>query len=373
MVADDLISVVPPGGRRAVPFRDNVPSAGFFAFASIAVAIFTWAMLWQFDQSLVVGAVRQSIARAGEILIAVLTLTVPFYGIRAFVAARRGKRLAASGARHDAQIALEDSRNDVWRVVGYGLSAFVIGFVAFVVSANHGSVREIMFNWSLIWSSRTALLHGFWFNIKLFVFSEAIVLVWALIVAIVRLLPGRPCAPIRALAIVYTDVFRGVPAIITIYLVVFGFSIAGVKPFDQLHGETQIFWLGVLALVLVYGAYVAEVYRAGLESVHWSQTAAARSLGLNLWQTLRFVVVPQAVRRILPPLMNDFVALQKDTALLSIVGLVEVLNASEILKSNHFNLSPVTGAAICFLIVTVPFTRYVDYLIKRDRERTMAQ
>jgi len=123
----------------------------------------------------------------------------------------------------------------------------------------------------------------------------------------------------------------------------------------------------------VYGAYVAEVYRAGMESVHWSQAAAARSLGLSLGQTLRFVVVPQAVRRILPPLMNDFVALQKDTALLSIVGLVEVLNASEILKSNHFNLSPVTGAAICFLLITVPFTRFVDYLIKRDRQRTMAQ
>jgi polar amino acid transport system permease protein len=134
-----------------------------------------------------------------------------------------------------------------------------------------------------------------------------------------------------------------------------------------------LFWLAVLALVLVYGAYVAEVYRAGLESIHWSQTAAARSLGLSQTQTLRFVVVPQAVRRIIPPLLNDFVALQKDSALVSIVGLVEVLGAAQLYKGRFFNLSPVTGAALCFLVITIPFTRVVDYLIKRDRERTYAQ
>ena len=120
--------------------------------------------------------------------------------------------------------------------------------------------------------------------------------------------------------------FRGIPAIITIYLIVFGFSLAGVPPFDHLNGDSQLFWLSVLALVLVYGAYVAEVYRAGLESIHWSQAAAARSLGLSQSQTLRYVVIPQAVRRIVPPLLNDFVALQKDTALVSIIGLVEILN-----------------------------------------------
>jgi len=129
----------------------------------------------------------------------------------------------------------------------------------------------------------------------------------------------------------------------------------------------------VLSLSLVYGAYVAEVYRAGLESIHWSQTAAARSLGLSQWQTLRHVVVPQAIRRILPPLLNDFVALQKDTALVSIIGLSEILLVATILKSNHFNLSPITGAALFFLVVTIPFTRLVDYLIKKDKERTQAQ
>ena len=373
MVAEDLIAVAPPGARRAVPFRGNQTAAWIAAIGSVAVTAFMWAMLWKFDQSLHVNAARQNVARVFEIAIALLTLVVPYFGIRGLVDSLRGQQLSHHGHRHLAQIAVEDSRDRVRVVIGLGLSTFVIAFLAFLFSANQGAVRSVMFDWSLIWRSRTALFHGFWLNIKLFVISEAIVLVWALLVAVVRLLPGRACAPIRTLAIVYTDVFRGIPAIITIYLIVFGFSLAGVPPFDHFNGDSQLFWLSVLALVLVYGAYVAEVYRAGLESIHWSQAAAARSLGLSQWQTLRYVVIPQAVRRILPPLMNDFVALQKETALVSIIGLVDVLNEGQLLKAKYFNLSAVTGAAVCFLIITVPFTRLVDYLIKRDRERTMAR
>ena len=235
-------------------------------------------------------------------------------------------------------------------------------------------MRSVLLEWSLVWSSRTALLRGFWWNVRLFVVAEILVLVWALIVAVVRQLPGRQFLPIRLLAIAYADVFRGVPTIIVIYLVGFGFPLAHIEPFySHMAPDTQLFWLGIVALVLVYGGYVAEVYRAGLESVHWSQTAAARSLGLSQWQTLRYVVIPQAVRRILPPLLNDFVALQKDTALVGFLGLAEILNVSSILKNNHFNLSPVTGAAIFFLVVTIPCTRLVDILIKRDKAKTQAQ
>ncbi len=230
-----------------------------------------------------------------------------------------------------------------------------------------------MFEWSPIWRGRTALLHGFWWNIKIFVVAQVLVLVWALLVAVVRQLPGRPFTPIRLLAIIYADVFRGVPAIIVIYLIGFGFPLAGIQPFStHLSGNVSLFWLTVFALVLVYGAYVAEVYRAGLEGVHWSQAAAARSLGLSQWQTLRHVVIPQAVRRIMPPLLNDFVALQKDTALASVIAMPEILTNAELLKGHYFNLSPVTGAAIFFLVVTIPFTRLVDYLIKRDKARTQA-
>ena len=244
---------------------------------------------------------------------------------------------------------------------------------AFFLSGHSARVRVVLFKWDLVWQSRGALFRAFLWNIKLFVVAEVLVLFFALFVAIVRQLPGRAFMPIRALAIVYADVFRGVPTIIVIFLICYGFPLAGVEPFaSHMAPNTQLFWLGTLSLVLVYSAYVAEVYRSGLESVHWSQTAAARSLGLSQWQTLRHVVVPQAVRRILPPLLNDFVALQKDTALVGLVGLAEILSIAGIFKNKYFNLSPVTGAAVFFLIVTIPFTRLVDYLIKRDKARTQA-
>jgi polar amino acid transport system permease protein len=372
----DLIDVAPPGARPrpAVPFKGNLPLASVIAVCALGIVAVTWRMLWFFDQSLHVAGTQLTVARVLEGVLAVGTFAVAWYGVLAFVASLAAQRLAGRGEFEDARIALEDSRDRMWVVVGLGLTALVVAFLCYLLGANDGRVRDVMFDWKFLWSrTHTGLLRGFWWNIKLFVVSELLVLPWSLIVAVVRMLPGRACAPVRILAIAYIDVFRGIPAIITIYLIVFGFSIANVPLFDQLHGDSQLFWLAVLALVLVYGAYVAEVYRAGLESIHWSQTAAARSLGLSQVQTLRFVVVPQAVRRIIPPLLNDFVALQKDSALVSIVGLVEVLGAAQLYKGRFFNLSPVTGAAMCFLVITIPFTRFVDYLIKRDRERTYAQ
>ncbi len=190
--------------------------------------------------------------------------------------------------------------------------------------------------------------------------AEVLVLVWALVVALVRMIPGRAGAPLRWLAIAYADLFRGIPSILVLFIVVFGFPLAGVPFFSSLGREDQLFWLAVLAFTLTYGAYVSEVYRSGLESIHWSQTAAARSLGLSQPQTLRYVVVPQAVRRIIPPLLNDFIGLQKDTALVSVVGVLDVVNRATILKGQDFNLTYLTGAAICFLIITIPMTRLTD-------------
>jgi polar amino acid transport system permease protein len=372
-VADDLIAVAPPGQRRAVPFRGNIPAAFVALAGSIAVVAFLWYTLWLFDDSLVVSATQSSIARSIAFVLGAGVLVVPFFAVRALLDSLQARKLAAEDYRHDAFASLTKSRERIWMVVGLGLTAFVIAFLFLLMSANDGAVRQELFDWSVIWSSRTSLLKGFWLTIRIFVAAELIVLVWALIVAVVRMLPGRATAPIRILAIVYTDVFRGIPALVTIYIVVFGFSLAGVPPFDGMSPDDQTYWLIVLALVLVYGAYVSEVYRSGIESVHWSQTAAARSLGLSQWQTLRHVVIPQAVRRIIPPLMNDFVALQKDTALAFIVGMLDVMGYAALLKSQYFNLSPVVGAAICFLVITIPFTRLVDYLIARDRKRYGAQ
>jgi len=226
------------------------------------------------------------------------------------------------------------------------------------------------------WPASGPIFEGFLLNVKIFVVAEILVLIWALVVAIVRDLPGRAAAPLRWLAVAYVDIFRGLPAIITIYLVVFGLPLSRLAivpgPDDSFLGFDQVEMLGIFALVLVYGAYVAEVYRSGIESVHWSQRAAAQGLGLSRGQSMRFVVFPQAVRRVIPPLMNDFIGLQKDTALLNIAGIFEGFAAASNYANNNFNLSSMTGLGICFLIITIPMTRLTDYLVKRSRQRTQA-
>jgi polar amino acid transport system permease protein len=178
------------------------------------------------------------------------------------------------------------------------------------------------------------------------------------------MLPGRAGAPLRAIALVYCDVFRAIPAIVVILLVVFGTPLA-----IPATATWNPVWLGILALTLTYSAYVAEVYRAGLASIHPSQSAAARSLGLSYTQTLRTVLVPQAVRRVIPPLLNDFISLQKDTALLAFAGIAEVVLVAQLWQSQLFNLSPVTLAAAFFIIITIPQARFVDFLIDRDAAR----
>lgn len=237
-------------------------------------------------------------------------------------------------------------------------------------------VQEVFFSLPDLADSAGLVFDGFVLNVKIFVVAEIIVLAWGLTIAVARDLPGRAAAPLRWFAIAYVDIFRGLPAIITIYLVVFGLPLTQLSivpgPDASFLGFDNVEMLGILALVLVYGAYVAEVYRSGIESVHWSQRAAARGLGLSSGQSMRYVVVPQAVRRVIPPLMNDFIGLQKDTALLNIAGIFEGFAAASNYANNNFNLSSVTGLGICFLVITIPMTRFTDYLVKRDRERMTA-
>jgi polar amino acid transport system permease protein len=203
--------------------------------------------------------------------------------------------------------------------------------------------------------------------VKIFCIAEVVILLTALGLAVVRSLPGPVFFPLRLLAIVYADLFRGIPTILLVYILGFGI------PALQLSGvpTSEFFW-GTVALVLVYTAYVSEVYRAGIESVHPSQNAAARSLGLSHGQSLRYVVIPQAVRRVVPPLLNDFIGLQKDTALVALLGVVEAFRQSQIDASATFNYTPYMATALMFLIVTVPMTRLTDWLIERDRRRRQA-
>jgi polar amino acid transport system permease protein len=256
-----------------------------------------------------------------------------------------------------------------WYVLGFGLTALVVAFLAFLVGTNDGLVRQVFFRPDIARKSFPRLTEAFWLNIKIFMATEALVLVWALLVAVVRQIPGKAGAPIRFLAVAYVDVFRGLPAILVLTLVVFGFQLAKLPGLSLLSQDQQLFWLVVLSLTLVYGAYVAEVYRAGMDSIHWSQAAAARSLGLSQGQTLRYVIIPQGVRRMVPPLLNDFIGLQKDTALASVVGTVEVFNTAGIYKNRFFNLTPVAVAGLLFLIMTIPLARFTDWLIRRDQHR----
>ncbi len=227
--------------------------------------------------------------------------------------------------------------------------------------------KAYFFDWGLYRESFPEISRAFLVNVKLFLIAEAIILPAALFLAVLRGLPGPVFFPIRALAVVYSDLFRGIPTILVIFMLGFGMPALGVEwvPIDP------FFW-AVVALVLVYTAYVSEVYRAGIESVHPSQEAAARSLGLNRAQALRHVVLPQAVRRVIPPLLNDFIGLQKDTALVAVLGVVEAFRQTQINQSANFNGTYNLVAATLFVLVTIPLARFTDWLVARDRRRRQA-
>jgi polar amino acid transport system permease protein len=210
---------------------------------------------------------------------------------------------------------------------------------------------------------------GFQVNLRMMVIAEVLVLVLALGIAIVRGLPGPAAKPLRALAIGYADFFRGTPIIIVAFLV--GFGLPGLQ-LGYISNRSFTTY-GIIALTLVYTAYVTEVYRAGIESVHPSQRAAARSLGLSYMQAMRHVVVPQAVRRVIPPLLNDFIGLQKDTAIVSVIGVSEAaLNAGQFSNRNGDFPSYVV-AAVFFILITIPLARFTDHLVAVRERRERAQ
>jgi len=211
-----------------------------------------------------------------------------------------------------------------------------------------------------------SILKFFIVNIELFLIAEVLILVFGLGLAVIRSLPGPVFFPVRVLGTVYVDVFRAIPGILVIYLLGFGIPALGIE------GTPTGFPWAVVALTLIYSAYVSEVYRAGIDSIHPSQEAAARSLGLSRSQTMRHVIIPQAVRRVIPPLLNDFIGLQKDTVLVSYIGVVEIFRASQIKAAATFNFSAYVAMALVFIVVTIPLARFTDWLVARDRARGAA-
>ena len=236
-------------------------------------------------------------------------------------------------------------------------SLVVLGGLAALVLTSPGwpAVRDTFFSWSAFRDAFPKVLSAFWLDVKLFCVVEVVVLVLGLVIALVRTSRAPALFPLRLLATVFVDLFRGIPTIILVYLVGFGI------PALELSGlPTDPIVLGGIALTLSYGGYVAEVYRAGIRSVHRGQRDAALAIGLTEAQALRFVILPQAVRRVGPPLLNDFIALQKDVALVSLLGVAEAFQTANVITASTFNYTPLMAAALLYLCVTVPLARLVD-------------
>jgi polar amino acid transport system permease protein len=230
------------------------------------------------------------------------------------------------------------------------------------------------FDLNIIGDNFTFVLKGFGQTLELSILSGILALFWGLILSLMRQTPGRAAAPLRFVSIAYIDIFRGVPLLLTILLIsgslpfVFTGSL-GFIGIPRWFGKSDPFWYGVIAITLTYGAYMAEVYRAGIEAVPHGQMEAARSLGMNHGQAMRHVIVPQAVRKVIPPLLNDFIALMKDTSLVGVIGMIEVVEAGRTVQGETFNSSALTLGAVLFVLVTIPLARVVDRLIAGQQEK----
>jgi polar amino acid transport system permease protein len=242
-------------------------------------------------------------------------------------------------------------------------TVIVFGLIAVAVTnaPNWPDVQHSFFDGAIFARSLPQLVEAFGTNVALFLIAEVFILAFGLVLAICRGLPGPVFFPVRLLATIYVDLFRAVPGILVIYLLGFGIPGLGISGVPD-----DVFFWGAVALVLVYSAYVSEVYRAGIESVHWSQEAAARSLGLTRLQALRYVIVPQAVRRVIPPLLNDFVSLQKDTSLVSFLGVAEVTLTAQNDVSQDYKMVHYVIAGLVFVALTVPLTRFTDWIGRRQ-------
>lgn len=268
---------------------------------------------------------------------------------------RERERVRAAAARRSALIA--------------AISTVVVAAVLFVGVTNTPGwprVRQSFFSPSVAKDAFPDVLDGIWLNIRVMAVCEVIILVFGMLIALARTLRGPVFFPIRLLATAYTDLFRGLPVILVLLLL--GLGVPGLR----LSGlPTSVVIYGAAALVLCYSAYVAEVFRAGIESVHPSQRAAARSLGLSTTQALRYVVLPQAVRRVIPPLLNDLVSLQKDSGLISVLGAVDAVQAAQIQTAKTLNFTPYVLAGVLFVVLTIPMTRLTDYVAARLNQRQM--
>lgn len=254
-------------------------------------------------------------------------------------------------------------------VVIASVSTFIVLALIFILvpmAPGWEAVQKSFFNKEVFIKTFPKLLSAFWIDVLIFLWCAPLIAILGLAIALCRDAQSPALFPLRIFGAIYTDIFRGVPVVLTVYLIGFGIPGLGLpRPYNSPY-----IW-GSVALVLTYSAYVAEIFRSGIESVHKSQRAAASSLGLSNSDVMRYVVLPQAIRRVVPANMNMLIALQKDVALLSFIGPVEIFRQAGVFKSLLANFTPYVGAAIIFLAVTIPATRFADYLLaKQNRERS---
>ena len=348
----------------------SAPTALLFAALALVAAVeaaslYTIAVLR--DALLQVGGAGWLVTSlSGLLALASILIALPL--TRAFLRWRDVRRAVASNDVVAARAARSEAQSRGWIVMGYMFAQFIVVLFAQFLLANNQAVAKTFFFVPLMVETFPLVLKAFWINVEIFTVTEILVLVWGLIVALAMLAPGKAGKPLRVIAATYIDIFRAIPAVLMIYLVGFGVPLTGVPILKDFSLITFV----IVALTLTVGAYTAEIYRAGILSIHWSQTAAARSLGLSYMQTLRYVIVPQGVRQIIPPLLNEFIALQKDTALVSVVGVVDSFNQSMLIATNHYNLSVVTTVAVLFIAISIPQSRFVERMMQRDRTRLRA-
>ena len=337
------------------------------AFAGLAI----WATYLGLGHALQFTADAPDLARVLSMVcwagtaISLLLLVLPLRAIRHLRAHDRAMR---QGSIIDGRSEAWKSRQSAQAAIGYTIFWLFIVAAYLFVTANDFAVQKAFLDFEYLQRSAALVLKAALINLQITLAASGLILALSLAIALMRIVPGPAGRPIRLLAIAYVDFFRAIPTIIVLYMVGFGLPLTKLPLISELSG----IWYAIIALSLSFSAYVAELFRAAIESVHSSQTSAARSLGLTAVQTYRHVIVPQAFRRVIPPLLGFFIALQKDSALVLILGLMDVFGQARYFSANFFNLSPVSLVGILFLIITVPQTRLVDHLVERQRKKGAA-
>ncbi len=357
----------PPAAAEAsappTPPQPVVPIASLAVVLTIAAALSSATSLRSLHQML---GDPSTTVTALLLVLTAATLVPVVLGVRAFGSARTRAHHMAGDDLAAARHAAATGREHAFTAMGYGFAVAILSALVWFATASDGAITNTFLRWEFLTSSFGVVAEAFWVNVRVAAGAQVLVLVVGLLIAVMRLLPGRAGRPLRWIAIAYVDTFRAIPSIIVLYLVGFGLKLAQVPVVKDLSP----IWLAVIALTLTYSGYVAEVYRAGIESIHPSQWAASRSLGLSYGMTLRTVIIPQAVRRIVPPLLNDFIGLQKDTALIGVMGVTDAFTQARLSASNVFNLSPVIVVALLFVLITIPQARFVDHLMAKEHKRT---